>query len=92
MFILISGYTSTCAISTLVPPAVKQIKREWKVQPDNIDNSDRIVVGSNAYAGDILYVASVRQYIGGYCTHICGGTIIRYDRVLTTAHRTFGVS
>ncbi|XP_055957957.1 chymotrypsin-like serine proteinase [Patella vulgata] len=48
--------------------------------------SQRIVDGANAYAGQFPWQASLQRNSSGSWSHICGGSLIANNRVLTAAH------
>ncbi|KAK6184131.1 hypothetical protein SNE40_002152 [Patella caerulea] len=48
--------------------------------------SQKIVGGSNAYAGQFPWQASLQRSSGSSWSHICGGSLIANNRVLTAAH------
>ncbi|XP_050409420.1 chymotrypsin-like serine proteinase [Patella vulgata] len=48
--------------------------------------SQRIVNGANAYAGQFPWQVSLQRSSGSSWSHICGGSLIANNRVLTAAH------
>ncbi|XP_050418366.1 chymotrypsin-like serine proteinase [Patella vulgata] len=48
--------------------------------------SQRIVGGSDAYAGQFPWQVSLQRSSGSSWAHICGGSLIANNRVLTAAH------
>ncbi|KAK6191996.1 hypothetical protein SNE40_003553 [Patella caerulea] len=54
--------------------------------------SERIVGGSNAYAGQFPWQVSLQAASGSSYSHICGGILIAANRVLTAAHCVDGRS
>ncbi|KAK6166001.1 hypothetical protein SNE40_022799 [Patella caerulea] len=48
--------------------------------------SQRIVGGSDAYAGQFPWQVSLQRSSGSSWSHICGGSLIATNRVLTAAH------
>ncbi|KAK6190400.1 hypothetical protein SNE40_002280 [Patella caerulea] len=48
--------------------------------------SQRIVGGANAYAGQFPWQVSLQRSSGSSWSHICGGSLIANNRVLTAAH------
>ncbi|XP_050408876.1 chymotrypsin-like serine proteinase isoform X1 [Patella vulgata] len=54
--------------------------------------SNRIVGGSDAKSGQFPWQVSLQFDVGGAFAHICGGSLIAEDRVLTAAHCVEGTS
>lgn len=81
-----------CVSAFRLPPAYKQIKRDWQMQPRTMDeDGDKIVGGSTSgNQADWPFIISLRVASSNF--HFCGGTIIKSNRVVTAAHCTDGQS
>jgi len=94
MKILVVLALFACATAFRVPSAFKGSPHQfkWRIEP-RFSDEDKIVGGSYASKNEFPFIISLRQkqsssWWGSSYRHICGGSIISNNRVLTAAHCT----